>query len=125
MSIQAAHDRGRSRQAPLYSVCTSIYKLKRAIGCTSVSVSVSVSVAVVWTDQLRAASHGRPSDSFSSLWAAFKLTAHINALYNDRVWKGRTCNLNQYDSVKNIAFIQVFCVESMQSMRVTRVFTVG
>ena len=29
--------------------------------------------------------YGRPSDSFSSLWAAFTLTVHINALYNDRV----------------------------------------
>ena len=28
---------------------------------------------------------GRPSDSFSSLWAAFTLTVHINALYNERV----------------------------------------
>ena len=27
---------------------------------------------------------GRPSDSFSSLCAAFTLTAHINALYNER-----------------------------------------
>ena len=27
----------------------------------------------------------RPSDSFSSLWAAFTLTVHINALYNERV----------------------------------------
>ena len=26
-------------------------------------------------------SWGRPSDSFSSLWAAFTLTVHINALY--------------------------------------------
>ena len=29
--------------------------------------------------------YGRPSGSFSSLWAAFKLTVHINALYNERV----------------------------------------
>ena len=28
---------------------------------------------------------GRPSDSFSSLWAAFKVTAHINALYNESI----------------------------------------
>ena len=28
---------------------------------------------------------GHPSDSFSSLWAAFTLTVHINALYNERV----------------------------------------
>ena len=28
---------------------------------------------------------GRPSDSFSSLWAAFTLTVHINALCNERV----------------------------------------
>ena len=27
-------------------------------------------------------SYGRPSDLFSSLWAAFMLTVHINALYN-------------------------------------------
>ena len=27
---------------------------------------------------------GRPSDSFSSLWAAFTLTVHINTLYNER-----------------------------------------
>ena len=26
-----------------------------------------------------------PSDSFSSLWAAFTPTVHINALYNERV----------------------------------------
>ena len=26
-----------------------------------------------------------PSNSFSSLWAAFTLTVHINALYNGRV----------------------------------------
>ena len=32
----------------------------------------------VWMD-------GRPSDSFSSLWAAFMLTVHINALYNGRI----------------------------------------
>ena len=40
--------------------------------------------------------YGRSSDSFSSLWAAFTLTVHINALCNERVhvWKGRTCNLN-------------------------------
>ena len=29
--------------------------------------------------------YGRLSDSFSSLWAAFTLTVHINALYNERV----------------------------------------
>ena len=29
--------------------------------------------------------YGRPSDSFSSLWAAFTLTVCINALYNERV----------------------------------------
>ena len=28
---------------------------------------------------------GRPSDSFSSLWAAFKLTVHINAVYNESI----------------------------------------
>ena len=28
---------------------------------------------------------GRTSDSFSSLWAAFTQTVHINALYNERV----------------------------------------
>ena len=28
---------------------------------------------------------GSPSDSFSSLWAAFTLTVYINALYNERV----------------------------------------
>ena len=28
----------------------------------------------------------RPSDSFSLLWVAFTLTAHINALYNERVY---------------------------------------
>ena len=28
---------------------------------------------------------GRPSDSFSSLWAAFTLTVHINALYNESI----------------------------------------
>ena len=49
--------------------------------CPSVA---AVSVAV-WTYQLRAASHGRLSDSFSSLWAAFTLTTHINTLYNERV----------------------------------------
>ena len=27
----------------------------------------------------------RPSDAFSSLWAAFTLTVHINTLYNERV----------------------------------------
>ena len=48
--------------------------------CPFVSVSAQVEV---WTDQLCAASHGR---SFSSLWAAFTLTAHINALYNERVY---------------------------------------
>ena len=72
---------------------------------------------------------GHLSDSFSSLSAAFTLTVHINALYNERVggstWKGRTCNFNQYDSVKNIAFIRVFCFEPMQSMRVARMFTLG
>ena len=26
-----------------------------------------------------------PSDAFSSLWAAFTLTVHINALYNDSI----------------------------------------
>ena len=26
---------------------------------------------------------GRPSDSLSSLWAAFMLTVHLNALYNE------------------------------------------
>ena len=34
--------------------------------------------------------------------------------------KGRTCNLNQYDSIKNIAFIRVIYVEPMKSMRVAR-----
>ena len=29
--------------------------------------------------------YGRPSDSFSSLWAAFTLNFHINALHNERV----------------------------------------
>ena len=29
--------------------------------------------------------YGRPSDSFSSLWAAFTMTVHINSLYNERV----------------------------------------
>ena len=28
---------------------------------------------------------GRPSDSFSSLWAAFTLSVHINALYNESI----------------------------------------
>ena len=28
---------------------------------------------------------GRPSDLFSSLWAAFTLTIHINALYNESI----------------------------------------
>ena len=31
---------------------------------------------------------GRPSDSFSSLWAAFTLTVHINALYNESIGEG-------------------------------------
>ena len=34
---------------------------------------------------------GGGGDSFSSLWTAFTLTVHINALYT---WKGRTCNLS-------------------------------
>ena len=42
-----------------------------------------------------------------------------------KVGKGRTCNLNQYDSVKNIAFIRFFCVEPMQSTRVARMFMPG
>ena len=28
---------------------------------------------------------GRPSGSFSSLWAVFMLTVHINALYNESI----------------------------------------
>ena len=28
---------------------------------------------------------GRPSDSFSSLWAAFTRSVHINALYNESI----------------------------------------
>ena len=40
-------------------------------------------------------------------------------------WKRRTCNLNQYDSGKNIEFFRVFSVESIQSTRVTRAFTFG
>ena len=63
-----------------------MYKLKRAVGCMSIRIIVRMSVAAVWTDQLCAASHGRPSDSFSSLCAAFTLTAHINALYGERVY---------------------------------------
>ena len=47
---------------------------------SSEQLVVCTSVAAVWTHQLRAASHGRPSDSFSSLWAAFTLTTYINAL---------------------------------------------
>ena len=43
-----------------------------AAGCTDVR-----------TEFLRP--YGRLSDSFSSLWAAFTLTVHINALYNERV----------------------------------------
>ena len=39
-------------------------------------------VAVGRTDVRRS---WRLSDSFSSLWAAFTLTVHINALYNERV----------------------------------------
>ena len=33
--------------------------------------------------------YGRPLDSFSSLWAAFTMTVHINTLYNESVheWK--------------------------------------
>ena len=30
--------------------------------------------------------YGRPSDSFSSLWPAFTLTVHINALYNESIY---------------------------------------
>ena len=62
----------------------SINKVKRAVGCLSVCIAVSASaVAEVWTDQLCAASRSR---SFHLLWAAFTLTAHINALYNEMVY---------------------------------------
>ena len=44
---------------------------------------VPLSVAAVRPELLRP--YGRPSDSFSSLWAAFMLTVHINALYNESV----------------------------------------
>ena len=36
-----------------------------------------------WTEFLRP--YARPSDSFSSLWAAFTLTVHINALFNESI----------------------------------------
>ena len=36
--------------------------------------------------------YGRPSDSFSSLWAAVTLTVHINALY---------CKMKGYMESKN------------------------
>ena len=46
----------------------------------------------VWSSFIRAAvcsevirPYGRPSDSFSSLWAVFLLTVHINALYNESI----------------------------------------
>ena len=48
---------------------------------------------------------------------------HKRIIYNESVHgkeERATC-----DSVKNVAFIRVFCVESMQSMRVARVFTLG
>ena len=41
----------------------------------------------VWSSIVRSEflrPYGRPSDSFSSLWAAVTLTVHINALYNER-----------------------------------------
>ena len=50
---------------------------------------------------------------------------HKRIIYWTYTWKGRRCNLNQYDSVKNIAFIQVFCVEPIKSMRLAGVFTLG
>ena len=40
-------------------------------------------VAAVRVEFLRP--YGLPSDSFSSLWAAFTLTVHINALYNESI----------------------------------------
>ena len=36
-------------------------------------------------DRTYAVRGGRPLDSFSSLWVAFTLTVHINALYNERI----------------------------------------
>ena len=36
---------------------------------------------------------GRPSNSFSSLWEAFTLTVHINALYNERVYGNKNMQL--------------------------------
>ena len=39
--------------------------------------------------------------------------------------KGYMERKNMQDSVKNIAFIQIFCVEPMKSMPLVRVFTLG
>ena len=64
------------------------------------------------------------SDSFSSLWAAFTLTDHINALYNESIHgKEEHATLINTIPLKNNAFIRVFCVEPMKSMRLARVFT--
>ena len=66
---------------------------------------------------------GHLSDSFSSLSAAFTLTVHINALYNERVGlHGKEEHATSINTIplKNIAFIRVFCVEPMQSMQVAR-----
>ena len=39
-----------------------------------------------WTDgRMDGVRGGRPSGSFSSLWATFTLTVHINALYNESI----------------------------------------
>ena len=57
-------------------------------------------------------------DSFSSLWAAFMLTVHINTFYykeSVQLYMERKNMQLEYDSVKNIAFIHVYCVEPMKS----------
>ena len=63
--------------AILLNLVKSIYiHLRRARDCLRSCVAAFV-------EFLRGCRGGRPSDSFSSLWAAFALTIHINALYNE------------------------------------------
>ena len=60
---------------------TSIYKFKKVTWLPSFVVEFLRS----WrpSDHVEFLRGDRPPDSFSSLWAAFTLTVHINALYNE------------------------------------------
>ena len=60
-------------------------------------------------------------DSFSSLWAAFTPTVHINALYNESVHRQEQHTSGIYTMRKQISYVFTFTFSNRGILRDSRV----